>query len=73
MPAVKNTGSSIEVETVKEVSQSYLTSLWNDVAFDKKQTAIISSLASKMSNWFTPVIIFIALLASLFLVSPGFA
>ena len=57
----KNTGNSVELETVKDVSQSYLTSLWNDAIFDKNQAQNISTLATKMSQWFTPVVIFIAL------------
>ena len=57
----KNCGNSIELETVKDVSQSYLTSLWNDAVFDKNQTRNISTLATKMSQWFTPVVILIAL------------
>ena len=62
----KNAGNSVELETVKEVSQSYLTSLWNDAAFDKHQALNISSLATSMSKWFTPAVIIIALTALIY-------
>ena len=62
----KNSGNSIEVETVKDVSQSYLTRLWNDAVFDKDRVEHISTLATKISKWFTPVIIAIAVIATAF-------
>ena len=60
----KNSGNSIEVETVKDVSQSYLTRLWNDAVFDKDRVENISSLATKMSKLFTPVVIAVAIIAT---------
>jgi Cu+-exporting ATPase len=60
----KNSGNSIEVETVKDVSQSYLTRLWNDAVFDKDRVENISSLATKMSKLFTPVVIAIAVIST---------
>ena len=62
----KNSGNSIEVETIKDVSQSYLTRLWNDAVFDKDRVENISSLATKMSKWFTPVVIAIAVIAMVY-------
>jgi len=62
----KNSGNSIEVETVKDVSQSYLTRLWNDAVFDKDRVEHISTLATKISKWFTPLIIAIAVIATAF-------
>ncbi len=62
----KNSGNTIELETIKEVSQSYLTSLWNDAIFDKKQIRNISSMANTLSKWFTPAVIFIALAACIY-------
>lgn len=56
----RNSGKSIELETVKEVSQSYLTRLWNDAPFKNDDTRVISSIATKMSKWFTPVVLIIA-------------
>ncbi len=62
----KHIGGAIEIEVIKEVSHSYLTQLWNDAAFSKEGAQNISTLASQVSKWFTPVVIFIATVAALF-------
>lgn len=64
----KQIGAAIEVEVLKEVSHSYLTQLWNNAAFDKASadTKEITTLATKVSRWFTPVVIGIAAIAMLF-------
>lgn len=56
----KQVGSTVELEVVKEVSQSYLTQLWNDAAFEKSGNQVITSIATQVSRWFTPIIILIA-------------
>jgi len=56
----KQTGESIEMTVTKRVSQSYLTQLWNDSAFEKQNTKPISDLADKIGTSFTYVILFIA-------------
>lgn len=56
----KQTGGVIEVEVIKEVSQSYLTQLWNDSVFDEKHDHTLDSLATKVSKYFTLAIITIA-------------
>ena len=56
----KHIGGAIEVEVLKEVSHSYLTQLWNDSAFNKDVQDDITSLAVKVSQWFTPLVIAIA-------------
>ncbi len=50
---------SIELTLTKKVSQSYLTQLWNDQAFQKKG-ANASHLANKVGKWFTIAILTIA-------------
>ncbi len=60
----KHLGSAIEVEVMKDVSHSYLTQLWNDSAFSKVENENISSLATKVSKWFTPLVIAVAFLAA---------
>ncbi|HRG91015.1 MAG TPA: HAD-IC family P-type ATPase, partial [Chitinophagales bacterium] len=62
----KQVGGVIEMEVIKEVSQSYLTQLWNDAAFDKNSQKHITSLATQVSRWFTPVIMFVATVSMLF-------
>lgn len=56
----KEVGPAIEVETVKEVSQSYLTQLWNSKAFDKKYDSKIENSVNFVSKYFTFFILTIA-------------
>lgn len=56
----RQAGGAIEVETVKPVSQSYLTSLWNDDAFRKRRQDTFESLTNRYSRRFTRLIIAIA-------------
>ncbi len=56
----KQTGGALEMEVVKEVSQSYLTQLWNNDAFKKdedKNTSYIHAL----SRYFTLILFTIAI------------
>lgn len=62
----RHIGAAIEIEAIKDVSHSYLTQLWNDAAFNKKEAEYVTTLASKVSRWFTPVVILIAIVAMLF-------
>ncbi|HLP78057.1 MAG TPA: heavy metal translocating P-type ATPase metal-binding domain-containing protein, partial [Candidatus Paceibacterota bacterium] len=54
-------GAAIEVETVKAVSQSYLTSLWNHETFRKNRDEGLNSLANLYSRRFIWIVISIAL------------
>jgi len=56
----KEIGEAIEVETVKEVSQSYLTQLWNSKAFDKKHESKIDTTVNFVSKYFTAIILIIS-------------
>ncbi len=62
----RHIGSAVEMEVFKEVSHSYLTQLWNDSAFDKEGKHEITSLATKVSRWFTPIVIVISGIALAF-------
>ncbi len=55
----RNTGIAFEVEVVKEVSQSYLTSLWNQVESNNSKPQF-SSLIDKVSKYFSIGILAIA-------------
>ena len=59
-------GASIEVETVKAVSQSYLTSLWNQQAFQKPKSDQLDTLINRYSRGFTRMIIIIAAASALY-------
>lgn len=62
----RQVGSAIEMETIRDVSHSYLTQLWNDDAFKNKEQAGSAQLANRVSRYFTPIVIFIALAAGAF-------
>ncbi len=57
----KQTGGAIEVETLRPVSQSYLTSLWNNDAFRKEKHSCLYSLTNRFSRWFTRIVILLSL------------
>jgi P-type Cu+ transporter len=58
-------GNLIELEIVKEVSQSYLTRLWNNPAFDKERHKHFTHFTNKISRHFTAGIIIIAIISAL--------
>ncbi|MBS1524422.1 MAG: heavy metal translocating P-type ATPase metal-binding domain-containing protein [Bacteroidetes bacterium] len=56
----RQTGEAIELEVVKPVSQSYLTSLWNNEAFARTQDNRIQTFSGTVSKYFTVVLLAIA-------------
>ena len=58
-------GASIEIETEKPVSQSYLTSLWNQDAFLKPTERSFVGLADRFGQYFTFAVLGVAGIASL--------
>lgn len=54
-------GDTIELQLTREVSQSYLTQLWNDDVFSKKTTAGASVFANTVGKYFTGFILVVAL------------
>ncbi|HAB18374.1 MAG TPA: heavy metal translocating P-type ATPase [Verrucomicrobiales bacterium] len=60
------TGGTIDVEIVKPVAQSYLTSLWNRDLFRKDKDDTFNTLTNRYSGRFTWVILGIATMAGLF-------
>jgi Cu+-exporting ATPase len=61
----RQVGGTIEVETVKPVSQSYLTSLWNHEAFQKSGHDDLNTLTNRYSRRFTALVVLVALGAGL--------
>lgn len=59
-------GSMIELEVVKEISQSYLTQLWNDSAFSQPQESFVTGITNICSKYFTYLVILIALLSAIY-------
>lgn len=66
-------GGAIEVEMVRAVSQSYLTSLWNQDAFRKEKGELLNQITNTYSQRFTKIIIGVAIGAAVFwaFVNPG--
>lgn len=56
----RQTGEAIELEVVKPVSQSYLTQLWNNEAFTRKQDNRMRTFNERVSKYFTIVLLVIA-------------
>ena len=59
----------IELEVIKEVSQSYLTQLWNNDTFSKKTESKFTNFSNTVSKYFTIVILLIAFVAAAFWLS----
>jgi Cu+-exporting ATPase len=66
-------GGAIEVETVKPVSQGYLTSLWNQEAFRKKRGEDLNTLTNRYSRQFTRLVLGVAAGAALAWLAAGHA
>ncbi|MCU0425858.1 MAG: heavy metal translocating P-type ATPase metal-binding domain-containing protein [Candidatus Kapabacteria bacterium] len=54
-------GGAVEMTTQNSVSQSYLTSLWNNDAFQKHRKTALEEVSDRFGAWFT---VFVLLLAS---------
>lgn len=53
----------IEMEVLSSVSQSYLTQLWSNDVFTKKDTKTYKTLTDTISRYFTPLLLLIAVAA----------
>ncbi|MBI9072826.1 MAG: heavy metal translocating P-type ATPase metal-binding domain-containing protein [Melioribacteraceae bacterium] len=62
----KQYGGAIELDVVKDVSQSYLTELWNNDAFTKSAESKMTSMVNVVSKYFTFIILAIAAATFLF-------
>ncbi|GAA4416696.1 heavy metal translocating P-type ATPase metal-binding domain-containing protein [Nibrella viscosa] len=58
----KQLGEAIELEVVREVSQSYLTQLWNNDAFRKGAQSRIRTFADAVGKYFTVTVLTLAFL-----------
>jgi len=59
-------GGAIELDVVKEVSQSYLTRLWNKDIYNKHNQSHLASLTDSISKYFTVIVILIALSSAIY-------
>ena len=56
----RHTGKSVEIEIMKEVSQSYLTRLWNDFESSKRPDSSMTTFSNTVSKYFTVAVLLIA-------------
>ncbi|MCO6499843.1 MAG: heavy metal translocating P-type ATPase metal-binding domain-containing protein [Vicingus serpentipes] len=62
----KQIGQAIQLKVLKELSHSYLTQLWNDDAFTKKEEDHFENITNSISKYFTLIILVIAFGSGLF-------
>ncbi|MEQ8520206.1 MAG: heavy metal translocating P-type ATPase metal-binding domain-containing protein [Cytophagales bacterium] len=62
----KQEGASLEIEIIKEVSNSYLTELWNKQNFKKEKITGLKTLADSIGKWFTIFVLSTAVIAGIF-------
>ncbi|GAB3904969.1 heavy metal translocating P-type ATPase metal-binding domain-containing protein [Larkinella knui] len=62
----KQIGEAIELEVVRDVSQSYLTQLWNNDAFRKGDTSRMRTFADAVGKYFTLTVITLATLVGFY-------
>ena len=61
----KQLGGAIELEVIKEVSQSYLTQLWNNDIFNKNTESYFTHFSNVVSKRFTIFVLLVAIISSL--------
>ena len=56
----KQAGGAIELEVMKEVSQSYLTQLWNNFNHSIREQGQLSELSNSVSKYFTIIVLLLS-------------
>lgn len=56
----KQLGNMVEMQVLNSVSQSYLTQLWDNEVFRKSSQQNYTTLITKVSQYFTPILLLIA-------------
>jgi Cu+-exporting ATPase len=62
----RQTGGAIELEVVKDFSQSYLTQLWNNEIFSKNRHTRIQQVTDRFSKTFTTNVLMVAFASALY-------
>lgn len=62
----KQTSGAIELEVVKEISQSYLTQLWNNETFKENKDEVKVSFIHQISRYFTYILFSIAFVSAVY-------
>ena len=67
----RQTGGIIKIKVEKEVNQSHLTQLWNDAEDLREEKKSLVSVVDKVSEYFTYIVLSIALAGALFWIVKG--
>ena len=59
----RQVGEAIQMEVIRPLNQSKLTRLWSEYASKQKKSATFSAMTDQISQYFTPIILLIALVA----------
>ncbi len=59
-------GETLELEVVKEVSQSYLTGLWQSETFQKSNEELLETLTNRIGKSFTLIILLVASITAVY-------
>ena len=62
----RQVGEAVELEVVREVSQGYLTQLWNNPAFQKEKQPSLETYADKVGRYFVGLTLALALGAAIY-------
>jgi Cu+-exporting ATPase len=62
----RQTGNVVEMEVISSVSQSYLTQLWSNEVFAKKEDRNYKTMTDNISRYFTPMLLLIAFVSFCF-------
>ncbi|MFD1819465.1 Cu+-exporting ATPase [Pseudarcicella hirudinis] len=62
----RHTGEKIEMEVLKSVSQSYLTQLWNNDAFQKNSQSPVKTFSGYVAKYFTIAVLILAVIVALY-------
>ena len=67
----RQVGEAVQLEVIQPLNQSKVTRLWNEYSEKEKSTATFSVMTDNISQWFTPIILLIAIAAGVFHLSSG--
>ncbi|MDD5361792.1 MAG: heavy metal translocating P-type ATPase metal-binding domain-containing protein [Ignavibacteria bacterium] len=68
----RQTGSLIELEVIKNVSQSYLTQLWNNDPFSKEKESSLQTFSNVISKYFTLITLILAIVGAAYWMPQSF-
>ena len=62
----RQVGEAIQLEVIQPLNQSKLTRLWSEYTEKQASAATFSTMTDKISEWFTPIILLVAIAAGIY-------